>query len=72
MRRGARLLLAASVLLGLPACSTLRLGRPIGVEERGRAAQIQTILADRGPEIDPRSRLAIADVLHVCGARARP
>ena len=63
MRRDARLLLAASVLLVLPACSTLRLGRPIGVEERGRAAQIQTILADRGPEIDPRSRVAIADVL---------
>jgi len=33
------------------------------VEERGRAAQIQTILADRGPEIDPRARVAIADVL---------
>ncbi|HME71909.1 MAG TPA: transglycosylase SLT domain-containing protein [Myxococcota bacterium] len=63
MRRGARLLLVATVLLALPACSTLRLGRPIGVEERGRAAQIQTILADRAPEIDPRSRLAIADVL---------
>ncbi len=63
MRRGARLLLVASLLLGLPACSTLRLGRPIGVEERGRAAQIQTILADRASSVDPRARLAIADVL---------
>ncbi|HBZ70806.1 MAG TPA: hypothetical protein DEP35_14155 [Deltaproteobacteria bacterium] len=63
MRRDARLLLFTSVLLVLPACSTLRLGRPIGVEERGRAAQIQTILADRAPEIDPRARVAIADVL---------
>jgi soluble lytic murein transglycosylase-like protein len=63
MRRGARLLLVSSLLLSLPACSTLRLGRPIGVEERGRAAQIQTILADRAPAIDPRARVAIADVL---------
>ena len=63
MRGRARLLLVSSMLLGLPACSTLRLGRPIGAEERGRAAQIQTILADRAPAIDPRSRVAIADVL---------
>jgi soluble lytic murein transglycosylase len=63
MRRAASLLLSAGVLLTLPACSTFRSGRPFGVEERGRAAQIQTILADRGPEIDPRSRVAIADVL---------
>ena len=63
MRRGARLVLVSSLLLSLPACSTLRLGRPIGDEERGRAAQIQTILADRAPAIDPRARVAIADVL---------
>jgi len=63
MRRAASLLLTAGVLLALPACSTFRSGRPFGVEERGRAAQIQTILADRGPEIDPRARVAIADVL---------
>jgi len=63
MGRGARLLLVTSFLLGLPACTTLRLGRPIGVEERGRAAQVQTILADRAPGIDPRARVAIADVL---------
>jgi soluble lytic murein transglycosylase-like protein len=67
MRRSARLSVRVTVALCgfliLSACSTFRLHRPFGPDERAKAVRVHSILNARGGSIDPRARIAIADVL---------
>ncbi len=62
-RLSARLTVALCGFLTLSACSTFRLDRPFGPDERATAVRVHSILNARGGSIDPRARIAIADVL---------
>jgi soluble lytic murein transglycosylase len=67
MKRSARVSVRVTVALCgfllLSACSTFRLDRPFGSDERATAVRVHSILNARGGGIDPRARIAIADVL---------